>query len=752
MSDRVVQSCHDGDRRAGQSIHSYQSVWMAHWTRTSCRVAPHVHNHMSLHIESNDHDANKHPLLSGLEMAADVSSSAKGFKEVTEARTVRIMNEDPTSSRNMVNERPDSLPFPMFKLPENISSRLDSKFGQEISCHSQVSRPQINCNLECNVQATTSHSPPVIAVTPAIEASSRASVEGVSQSPEELVKPLAVVRDGSLTLAGPSHENFSGPTLMVPIKSRKGKNPVSLSLMDRQEEDNQLSSVLASKEHLSSNSFTPLGHEHNNYDDCSALFVGKKKQDNYLTSVGSGMLQLKQNSVQDPLIGSYHLPVLVEEHSQKVQNRPAIEFFPICKSPPDTTKSEKPFHGCYSLQRIQGSIHDVESMRICTTNSLEGLAGGPGAFSQATQSLLFMKKMDLNFSNKNQTFGESSVSKKLKGSIFSELLNFTTPLGQNKQRVELQPLGSLSESEEKDNIEHAKISEVHLKNESSADTDTMDLDAFKEQNYHSGVTSSPSKKDLLLEQNATSLAPTVSTREEIQHGSSIPTLANMNEEISAIPATASSMDNEQPSPSKTESLDAEHLLFHSEQPSNPNPNPYSDVSPTQEPSSRWLKRLRLNVSDSFAHGTKSSTLGEFSSHEKVNKLFNKIMRGAKSSSSESVFHKSIGKEETAVDQNAIVLWNGGSSSADSVDKGREKLLSHSWIRRWCHSQAGRHQKKPEAVVVCDPDSTKVELAELQNKQFPSLAAMALMGKAMTGFQPCEFQNRGSFVVWNTKGS
>ena len=104
MSDRVVQPYHDGNGGEGQSMHSYQSVWMAHWTRTSCGAAPRVHNCASVHLDNNDDpDSNKHHLLSGFEIASDMSPSAKGFTEVTDAKTVRIMNECLTSSKSVIN-------------------------------------------------------------------------------------------------------------------------------------------------------------------------------------------------------------------------------------------------------------------------------------------------------------------------------------------------------------------------------------------------------------------------------------------------------------------------------------------------------------------------------------------------------------------------------------------------------------------------------------------------------------------------
>ncbi|KAL9257428.1 hypothetical protein AKJ16_DCAP11691, partial [Drosera capensis] len=52
------------------------------------------------------------------------------------------------------------------------------------------------------------------------------------------------------------------------------------------------------------------------------------------------------------------------------------------------------------------------------------------------------------------------------------------------------------------------------------------------------------------------------------------------------------------------------------------------------------------------------------------------------------------------------------------------------------------EKNSESVVICDPESTKLGLDDLEKRPFPSIAAMALMGEAMKGFHPREFRRRG----------
>jgi hypothetical protein len=220
-------------------------------------------------------------------------------------------------------------------------------------------------------------------------------------------------------------------------------------------------------------------------------------------------------------------------------------------------------------------------------------------------------------------------------------------------------------------------------------------------------------------------------------------LCDMNQ---ALPAFPSPVGCGETSTSRTQSLDAEHLLSHAEQAIIPKPNGCPDDLLGPEPSSRWVKRLKLSGSD-FAHGTKSSKMGQGSSHEKVNKFFSKFLRCG-ITSSEPTEGRSHGKEQME-DQKPMLLRNDKSSSIESVKKSQCVTLSHPWIRRWCHNQTASPRKNPEAVVVREPQSSKA--AEFQKKQFPSIAAMALMGKSMCGFHPCEFRKEGSFVAWNTKG-
>lgn len=225
----------------------------------------------------------------------------------------------------------------------------------------------------------------------------------------------------------------------------------------------------------------------------------------------------------------------------------------------------------------------------------------------------------------------------------------------------------------------------------------------------------------------------------------------MNEELPELAAYASLADERETSSSRTQSLDVEHLLSHAEQPTNSKSSGSEDGPQGLDPNFRWVKRLKLNASY-FAYGTRSTKMREASSHEKVNAVYKQNMKCSATNSQPAMgrFH---GREQMALDETPMSLRTGESSSSDSVRTSRanENIpLSHPWIRRWSHKVFAPN-KNSEAAVVSQPQSPKATFDQFQKKKFPSIAAMALMGKAMNGFNPCEFAKKGSFVVWHTKG-
>lgn len=200
--------------------------------------------------------------------------------------------------------------------------------------------------------------------------------------------------------------------------------------------------------------------------------------------------------------------------------------------------------------------------------------------------------------------------------------------------------------------------------------------------------------------------------------------------------------------SKTLSLDLGRLLPYGFQTTDSKYKSGFSSGAGLKPESRWVKRLKTD-SLSHYHGTKSLKMEEIVTidpQEKINSSFGKPMKPG------SELHD---KERTEfLEQSRVLLRDGNSSSNESMERSGKDLVSDSWIRRWCRNQTPlqkKHIDLSSSSRLIEPKSLKASFDDLRKKQFPSVAAMALMGKAMNGFQECEFSKRGSFVVWNTKG-
>ncbi|XP_009766501.1 F-box protein At2g16365-like [Nicotiana sylvestris] len=387
-------------------------------------------------------------------------------------------------------------------------------------------------------------------------------------------------------------------------------------------------------------------------------------------------------------------------------------------------------------QKLPHPLHDVETMRKSNTmDPVRGLAGYYPRISQTTHSLLITKRTDANLLEGNKAVGNSRMWTEFNGKNVS-LSDNDSPsksFGHYKGEMKLQLLDCSKGSEGKENIEASKRCKVVLKNESSAETDTMDMDVFREKNQLCGTSSSIVKKVNKMDQKSPPRSALDCSRKEAGR-------KRFNLDINLeLPAPT---DNAGPSSSRTESLDLELVLAHAERPTSSRTDLCPEGLLGQDPGSRWVKRLKVGASGSLAFGTKRSSLIGESSHEKAHKFLSKMTK-ATLTSSEPTSSKPHGKELMAHD-------NSSSSSMSVIKKDLEVLTSHSWIQRLLRDGATATKKRPaQPVVVCEPQSSKLETDDCQKKQLPSLGAMALMGKAMNGFQPCEFHRRGPLVVWNT---
>lgn len=221
-------------------------------------------------------------------------------------------------------------------------------------------------------------------------------------------------------------------------------------------------------------------------------------------------------------------------------------------------------------------------------------------------------------------------------------------------------------------------------------------------------------------------------------------LIDINREPHELLTLASPVVDRETSTSRTHSLDLEQLFSHADEHAR---SKSSSGSLGSDPSSRWVKRLKLCTLDS-AHGTKSEKIGETSLHEKASNIFSKIRKEGKTSlEAKMVCHA---EAQMVPDPPATVLTDDGSSFIEA-NKTVEITLSHPWIQRWSHHRAACSKKRHESAELCEPKSSNTMLEEFQKKQFPSLAAMALMGKAMNSLNPSGLMKKGPVMIWNAKG-
>ncbi|XP_022763242.1 uncharacterized protein LOC111308852 [Durio zibethinus] len=730
MSDRVAKSEPDSDGTTRQSINHYQAAWMDHWKHKRHKPSTEVHNHSQhcLGQKKDDHDdSKKHPLLSEPEMATTISRYSQGFREVSEARTIDTMKKSlKTGSMMLEKEILDGQPLPMFTNSGNTESATFSQNNAGTWSNGEAVKYQIDLNEGHNsITMGTSEW-----AYPEMECPSRECKfpEGISRVPEQLVKSHKFLEENSLAVSASFQDDVGSRSKIVPYVVNSGVAPTQSFTCQRENID-QSSPVVASKEHFTDDKFCSYSTFWVHEKKADALSKPRKLGSSFSTENDAPLLlhdQSRNNSQN--------------KQSQKVENNYSIRLLPSLGCP-EAIKSGKAYDEHFLVPRIPRSFHDVKTMRICTTiGSVEELPRGPSKFSQTTHQFFIAKKTGVNLTEGGQAFRDAIVSPKLKGNMFNEFLSLAPSFSfRGQQGVKLQPLESSTDTEGKENVGDIRTSIVCLKNESSVETDAMELDVFQK-SHLSSVALCPPDQNIKGIHNSSLSETENATGEEAGNKMAKTELPDMNEGLPALPAVANSIDDEGTSTSRTQSLDAQHLLCHAEQPSNSNTNACPDDPLWPEASSRWVKRLKLSTSDPLAHGTKSSKIEEVSSRVKANNI--------SKTSSEPTLVRSHARPQLTLDQTAVILKKGDSTSTDSVRKSQEISLSRSWIYRWCRQRAASPKKKPDVMVLCESQSSKATLDELQKKQFPSIAAMALVGKAINSFHPCAFRRRGSLIFWN----
>ncbi|PON85999.1 hypothetical protein TorRG33x02_182040 [Trema orientale] len=714
----------DSDEASKQAVHSHHSVWMAHWMSTSFKSTNQGCRRLSICYESQEdnHGAKQHHLLSGPENVKCDSKNEKGLGEISGTKRVKILDDESSiaGSDRLRSERLNNQTFPMFNLQRKVENILARKNERPSSSLGEKLRSQTD---DCSgyplvsLRGAERKSPPMLPLVPDAESPSRENPlrpECTSEYP----KRVMITENKSLAVTKPIQGDFMESTSkIIPygFNFRKTPNPIL-------ESDERATNTV--------------------YHTNSVFLVNEKA----INLFGRSRNLLRQNDTallpHNPSTSRGQLPEFVTKQCHRMPDHTGIRSFPLENMPIELTKSKELYHGCFSLPSQPCSMRDKEATRTCTTvDSMEGSSRGRKKLS-TTHQFLFTETTDFDLTKRGQFLKESMVPTKLIEKNSPELLCSYQDTGfPIKTGVKLQLLGSSTCCEGEKGSREFKTSLVNIRNESSAETNTMDLDTFR-RNHVSGVVSSSSNKHFELEQQSPTSQAGSPPATEIGGKLLKAKLPDINQELPELAVRTSSMDT---STSRTQSLDADHLLSNAEKPTNLKSIACPVGCLELESSSRWVKRLKL--SPTSARGTKSSKMEEAFSHKKVNNVFSKIKK-CSITSSEPVTGRSHGTERAALNQIAS-LWNDKSTSLDSVRENLDATLSHPWIRRWCHNEVASSLKKSKAVVDSKPQCSKGTINKFQKRQFPSLAAMALMGKAMGGFRSCQFAKKGSSVVWSS---
>ncbi|CAL0334160.1 unnamed protein product [Lupinus luteus] len=696
MPSDIVQACHQGEGVDAQVMHGYQSAWMAHWKNTNYKSATtaarnRLLNSFEVKEIEEDNDDEQRDLIRdrGSEVAIYGSVHAGATGEAD--RDTRITFSNGVNPGKSKNASLGSKSFPIFrKKTDRISSLKRERNGVS---HGKDRKSEIEASSgedDVSIDRTGSHLPSTSSQAPlrtaALVRENQSSSTGISAAPL-LMKSLYSVEQNNLVSKSPWNGFVKPASDKVPNGKDKGKTSVSPSTHG-EHKMYQPSYKLASQEHF-------IRAKYHSY----SLLTREKKK----------------GSLLDPQRFSF--PRWFQGSDAHLQ-----------------------------LDPIAGngdgySSANVETMKIFTSiDSLEESSRDHPKISQTPRHFLMSKRAGANLSAQGQFFRESIAPTKFKGNAFNEMEHSSPSTSDHDlEGMKLETLGSSKKSEGKENIQDF-ISPTSLKNESSVETDTMDIYALHRNHFPGNVPFRTNKCSEDSESSPTSQVAITSAVEKNKGKMVYIAVPDINQEPPKVLTRTSPLVERETSTSRTHSLNVEHLLSHADEHAR-SKSGTSSLGP--DPSSRWAKRLKLNLSSS-AHGPNSATIGETSSHEELNNIFRK-MKGRKTISGPKMACQI--EEQMVPDLSATALTNTKSSTEEN--KAAEITLSHPWIRRWYHNQDVCPQKRHELSEFHEPSSNTQE--EFQKKQFPSIAAMAMMGKAMNCLNPCELMEKGPVVVWNMKG-
>ncbi|KAL5226649.1 hypothetical protein ABZP36_014914 [Zizania latifolia] len=270
----------------------------------------------------------------------------------------------------------------------------------------------------------------------------------------------------------------------------------------------------------------------------------------------------------------------------------------------------------------------------------------------------------------------------------------------------------------------------------STKTDTLYSEAYHASKSTAGFASASIQKESGYPSSAKTEQAVTASIKGVASCSKGNEAVNESAEHPDFSSKATCANSQEWSMSKTSSMNLDLVLFQMSRLRNPIPNALNESPVCTDPSDKWLKRLQHDTSDSHVPCPKKQKVGDGPLTGGTCTVFGRVFDHESNNSTAVIKHgKDTPTCERLVDQQN---QEGSPMPAKTLNR---------WIGRWCRGGTpvfhGASNLERQA-------NSNIPNDELEG-QFPSIAAMAMMGRVMNKLRPCELQKRGPSVVWRTEG-
>lgn len=188
---------------------------------------------------------------------------------------------------------------------------------------------------------------------------------------------------------------------------------------------------------------------------------------------------------------------------------------------------------------------------------------------------------------------------------------------------------------------------------------------------------------------------------------------------------------------KTSSMNLDLVLFQISRMRNPISKALTESPVCSDPSDKWLKRLKCDVSDPHVPCSKRPKSRESPTPGGTCTMYSQVLDYKRDN---TCMIKHV-KEDQLMHDTPMERQNQEMSPIST------KNLNH-WIGRWCQGGTPNFHGSLSLGKQSRKSNTPPDCLE---GQFPSIAAMAMMGRVMNKLRPCELEKKGPSVVWKTEG-